>query len=95
MNESYQHPGKWHDLTLIPTMVRSDSNHFVMSHLIKTLDPNSVYEAIVQAKNQYGWNEVNKKKKKNFLLSKFFAYFFFFFILVENKYLFFPLFRFY
>lgn len=30
-----------------------------MSHVIRGLEGNSVYEAIVQAKNRYGWNEVN------------------------------------
>lgn len=29
-----------------------------MSHVIRGLEGNSVYEAIVQAKNRYGWNEV-------------------------------------
>lgn len=59
MNETYQHPGKWHDILLIPTLTRSSGNHYVMSHVIRGLEGNSVYEAIVQAKNRYGWNEVN------------------------------------
>lgn len=29
-----------------------------MSYTLKALLPGSVYEAIVQAKNRYGWNEV-------------------------------------
>lgn len=58
MNETYQHPGKWHDTILIPQLTRSSGNHFIMSHVIHGLEPNSVYEAIVQAKNRYGWNEV-------------------------------------
>lgn len=29
------------------------------TYTIRGLENNSVYEAIVQAKNQYGWNEVN------------------------------------
>ena len=31
-----------------------------MSYNIRGLDPASVYEAIVQAKNRYGWNEVSE-----------------------------------
>lgn len=58
MNESYQHPGKWQDIILIPTVSRTSGNHFLMSHVIRGLEHNSVYEAIVQAKNRYGWNEV-------------------------------------
>lgn len=30
-----------------------------MSFTLKALNPGSVYEAIVQAKNRYGWNEVS------------------------------------
>ncbi|XP_055312013.1 limbic system-associated membrane protein [Sitodiplosis mosellana] len=59
MNETYQHPGKWHDILLIPTLTRSNGNHYVMSHVIRGLEGNSVYEAIVQAKNRYGWNEIS------------------------------------
>lgn len=59
MNETYQHPGKWHDITLLPTLMRSSENHFTMSYVIRGLERNSVYEAIVQAKNTYGWNEVS------------------------------------
>lgn len=58
MNETYQHPGRWHDVLLVPSLVRVDSSHFVMSHMIKGLAHNSVYEAMVQARNIYGWNEV-------------------------------------
>jgi hypothetical protein len=58
MNETYQHPGKWHDFILVPNLVRYDETHYLMSHIIKGLEHNSVYEAMVQAKNMYGWNEV-------------------------------------
>jgi hypothetical protein len=30
----------------------------LQTYTIRGLESNSVYEAIVQAKNQYGWNEV-------------------------------------
>ncbi len=75
MNESYQHPGKWQDIILIPTVTRTSGNHFLMSHVIRGLEHNSVYEAIVQAKNRYGWNEVialtyltKKKREKGTLI---------------------------
>lgn len=58
MNDTYQHPGKWHDIILVPSLIRLDQTHFVMSYLIRKLDHNSVYEAMVQARNMYGWNEV-------------------------------------
>lgn len=61
MNETYQHPGKWHDQSLHPSVQRYDSRHFVMSYIIIALEHNSVYEVMVQAKNSYGWNEVRGK----------------------------------
>lgn len=59
INDSYSHPGKWQDVTLVPTMTRSEANQFVMSHIVRGLERNSVYEAIIHAKNRYGWNEVS------------------------------------
>ncbi|XP_029404263.1 limbic system-associated membrane protein [Bactrocera dorsalis] len=59
MNETYQHPGKWHENHINPTLIRFDNTHFIMSHVIKNLEHNAVYEAIVQAKNKYGWNEIS------------------------------------
>lgn len=58
MNETYQHPGKWHDQILHPSVQRYDSKTFIMSYIIIALEHNSVYEVMVQAKNVYGWNEV-------------------------------------
>lgn len=110
MNETYQQPGRWHELVLTPPLGRTDTaHHFMVNILVKLLlfvrevfiilalsdvcslrnainnfpsilniflfpptrlpplsqtytirglENNSVYEAIVQAKNQYGWNEV-------------------------------------
>lgn len=60
MNETYQHPGKWHDIILYPTPTRYDSRYLLMWYIIKSLEHNSVYEVMVQAKNMYGWNEVHK-----------------------------------
>ncbi|EDS44575.1 conserved hypothetical protein [Culex quinquefasciatus] len=59
MNETYQHPGSWEDTILVPTLTRSDPTHFIMSHVIKGLSPNSVYEVMIQARNMHGWNEHN------------------------------------
>lgn len=58
MNETYQHPGKWHEshIKLVPQ--RLGATHFIMSYVIKNLEHNAVYEAIVQASNGHGWNEV-------------------------------------
>ena len=57
MNETYQHPEKWHEFILQPP--HDETFTHVMSHNIRGLDPGSVFEAIVQAKNRYGWNEVS------------------------------------
>jgi hypothetical protein len=57
MNETYQHPGKWHDVILQPP--HDETFTHVMSYNIRGLDHGSVFEAIVQAKNRYGWNEVS------------------------------------
>lgn len=82
MNETYQHPGKWHDIMLTPTPIRSSENHYVMSHVIRGLEQNSVYEAIVQAKNRYGWNEVNNKLKilSSFIFNTILVYTYFFYL---------------
>jgi hypothetical protein len=61
MNETYQHPGKWHDQILHPSVQRFDSKTFIMSYIIIALEHNSVYEVMVQARNMYGWNEVRQK----------------------------------
>ncbi|XP_046675230.1 lachesin-like [Homalodisca vitripennis] len=56
MNDTHQNHGKWHDVMLQPTNGETFSH--LMSYNIRGLEPASVYEAIVQAKNRYGWNEV-------------------------------------
>ncbi|XP_063706931.1 protein amalgam [Culicoides brevitarsis] len=60
MNETFQQPGRWHDVILTPTPRASSEplTHF-MFYTLKGLQPSAVYEAIVQAKNRYGWNEVS------------------------------------
>lgn len=60
MNETYQQPGRWHDVILTPAQRKASSepSEHIMSFHLHTLQASSVYEAIVQAKNRYGWNEV-------------------------------------
>ncbi|XP_039278694.1 protein amalgam [Nilaparvata lugens] len=57
LNDSYQTPGKWHDVVLQPSNGETFSH--LMSYTIRNLESASVFEAIVQAKNRYGWNEVS------------------------------------
>lgn len=60
MNETYQQPGRWHDVILTPALRKnSEPSEHIMSFHLHGLQPSSVYEAIVQAKNRYGWNEVS------------------------------------
>lgn len=60
MNDTFQHPGRWHDVILTPTPRSSpEPSEHIMSFHLRGLQPSSVYEGIVQAKNRYGWNEVN------------------------------------
>ncbi|XP_054285081.1 lachesin-like isoform X1 [Macrosteles quadrilineatus] len=56
MNDTHSNHGKWHDVMLTPTNGETFSH--LMSYNIRGLEPASVYEAIVQAKNRYGWSEV-------------------------------------
>ncbi|XP_048002689.1 lachesin-like [Leguminivora glycinivorella] len=58
INESFQQPGRWHDVVLPAPAPAGSLTHHV-SHELKALQPAAVYEAIVQAKNRYGWNEVS------------------------------------
>ncbi|XP_075146285.1 klingon [Haematobia irritans] len=60
MNDTFQQPGRWHDFILTPEHrpVSEPLTH-IMSYTIKNLVPGAYYEAIVQAKNRYGWNEVS------------------------------------
>ncbi|XP_075214115.1 lachesin-like [Lycorma delicatula] len=57
LNETFQQPGKWHEVMLKP--INEETFSHLMSYNIRDLETNSVFEAIVQAKNRYGWNEVS------------------------------------
>lgn len=56
MNETHQQPGPWNDVMVVP--VNGDSYSHLMSYNIRSLEPGVTYEALVQAKNRYGWNAV-------------------------------------
>ncbi|KAH9640344.1 hypothetical protein HF086_001696 [Spodoptera exigua] len=56
INESFQQPGRWHDV-VIPAPEPAGSLTHRVTHELRGLQPGAVYEAIVQAKNRYGWNE--------------------------------------
>ncbi|KAL5284998.1 hypothetical protein ACFFRR_006995 [Megaselia abdita] len=59
MNDSFQQPGQWHNLILTPEhRPTTEPKTHIMSYTLKNLHPGGYYEAIVQAKNRYGWNEV-------------------------------------
>ncbi|XP_044743694.1 lachesin-like isoform X2 [Chrysoperla carnea] len=58
INDTHQTPGNWHDVMLPPGGSIDGSTH-TMSYTIRGLQPAAVFEAVVQAKNRYGWNEVS------------------------------------
>ncbi|GBP46281.1 Lachesin [Eumeta japonica] len=58
INESFQQPGRWHDVVIPAPRPAGALTHRV-THELKPLEAGAVYEAIVQAKNRYGWNEVS------------------------------------
>ncbi|XP_044743903.1 lachesin-like [Chrysoperla carnea] len=58
VNDTYQSPGKWHDVVLNPVGMVNGGKH-IMSYTIKHLEPDSIFEAVVQARNRYGWNEIS------------------------------------
>ncbi|KAG8231167.1 hypothetical protein J437_LFUL004996 [Ladona fulva] len=75
MNETFQQPGRWHDVQLNPESLAmvggggvgggsnnggADGFSHAMWYNIRGLEAGSVYEALVQAKNRYGWNEVSE-----------------------------------
>lgn len=61
INESFQQPGRWHDVVLAAPAPAGALTHRV-AHELRALQPGAVYEAIVQAKNRYGWNEVRGER---------------------------------
>lgn len=67
MNETYQQPGRWHDIILTETansrINNDDASERIMSHQLHGLEASSIYEAIVQAKNRYGWSTVRTQAR--------------------------------
>ncbi|KAF4523236.1 hypothetical protein B566_EDAN011462, partial [Ephemera danica] len=72
LNDTVPVPSKWHDVILAPGPnaaassssrggrdSSSTSSEHAGSYLIRPLQPGAMYEAIVQAKNRYGWNDVS------------------------------------
>lgn len=60
MNSSYHLPGQWHDLSVKPTQSYNPATcERTQSFLINNLDPDSVYEVLVQTKNQHGFGELS------------------------------------
>lgn len=57
MNETHQRHGKWHEVILHPH--NGETFAHTMSYNIRGLEPACMFEAIAQAKNRYGWNEVS------------------------------------
>ncbi|XP_073988666.1 klingon isoform X2 [Rhodnius prolixus] len=57
MNDTHQRHGKWHEVILHPP--KGETFSHMMSYNIRGLEAASVFEAIAQAKNEYGWNEVS------------------------------------
>nr|XP_022906599.1 neural cell adhesion molecule 1-B-like [Onthophagus taurus] len=60
INSSYHHPGQWHDLLVKPRQIyHISTSERHQSYSIKSLSPDSVYECLVQAKNQHGFGELS------------------------------------
>lgn len=50
-----RYPGEWNNVIL--PAIPSEQFTQQMSYVIKSLDPAAQYEAKVQAKNRFGWNQ--------------------------------------
>ncbi|KAK9510633.1 hypothetical protein O3M35_005374 [Rhynocoris fuscipes] len=50
--------GEWRDVILPAIPSGQYTQH--MSYLIKDLEPSAQYEARVQAKNRFGWNQLSE-----------------------------------
>ncbi|XP_059480564.1 limbic system-associated membrane protein-like isoform X2 [Neocloeon triangulifer] len=69
MNDSLPVQGKWHDVILAPNPITASIGHVGKggrhqgAYVIRPLQPGCAYEAVVQAKNKYGWNDVSEIHK--------------------------------
>ncbi|CAB3368811.1 Hypothetical predicted protein [Cloeon dipterum] len=65
MNDSLSIPGKWHDVILAPNPMTATvgflgkAGRHKASYVIRPLQPGGAYEAVVQARNRFGWGEVS------------------------------------
>lgn len=59
-NDTLQQPddptNPWHDIILGPPVYREQVHEHPMSHVIRGLEPSSLYEVLIQGKNKFGWN---------------------------------------
>lgn len=61
MNASFHHPGQWHDLLVRPSQTYNSVNsERSMWYRINNLIPDSMYECLVQTKNQHGFGELSE-----------------------------------
>ncbi|KAL1509496.1 hypothetical protein ABEB36_004216 [Hypothenemus hampei] len=60
VNTSYHHPGQWHDLLIKPSQTyNSATGERTQWYNLHNLHPDSVYECLVQTKNQHGYGELS------------------------------------
>lgn len=61
INSSFHHPGQWHDLLVRPKQVYNPgTSERSMWYHITNLVPESVYECLVQTRNQHGFGELSE-----------------------------------
>ncbi|KAJ8961467.1 hypothetical protein NQ318_014715 [Aromia moschata] len=60
VNISYHHPGQWHDLLVKPSQIyNSATSERTQRYRLTNLQADSVYECLVQTKNQHGYGELS------------------------------------
>lgn len=60
INSTYHHPGQWHDLLVRPHQSFNPStSERSQSYQLRNLQAESVYECLVQTKNQHGFGELS------------------------------------
>ncbi|XP_057669809.1 opioid-binding protein/cell adhesion molecule-like [Diorhabda carinulata] len=59
-NASYHHPGHWHDVVVKPAQTYNPANsERTQRYKLTNLFPDSVYECLIQTKNQHGFGELS------------------------------------
>ncbi|XP_066150996.1 neurotrimin-like [Euwallacea fornicatus] len=60
INSTYHHPGQWHDIQINPSQsFNPASSERTQWYRLHNLQPDSVYECLVQTKNQHGYGELS------------------------------------